>query len=153
MEIQVNVHDWLALKMQTRIKLREVFAIPKSKGSLVEGNVVKSDGTTHEDLQAVTLAKMQEYLGSENGTPGGDFAALFNACVDKIEEIDKEMEKIPEPPDPKQVVLEEWAALLARMQNQSQQLAMTEQFNALIIKFSPNEPSRPQKPQRGSKAK
>ncbi len=142
MNIQVNIHDWLALPMKTRIKLREIFAIPKSKGALVEGNVVKSDGTTHEDLQAITIEKMQNYADMQLET---DFVQLFNACVEKITELDKELEP-PEKPDPSQALLEEWATSLTRMQTQAESFGLAEHFKTLLIKFLPNEYARPSKP-------
>ncbi len=139
MEIQVSVHDWLALPMLTRVKLREIFSIPKSTGSLVEGNVVKSDGTTFTDLKAITVEKMQAYL---DHTEVDDFVKLFNGCVDKIAEADKELEPL-EKVDPTQIILEEWATNIARMQNQAAGLSLKDEFQVLISKFISNEYARP----------
>ncbi len=137
MEIQVSVHDWLALPMLVRIKMREIFGVKKSQGSLVEGNVVKSDGTTYEDLKAITLEKMQAYVDSQSS----DFVSLFNACVDKIVEADKELEPI-EKVDPNEVILQEWGASISRMIAQAQTLDLTEHLRILINKLLPYDNAR-----------
>ncbi|MGH7249349.1 MAG: hypothetical protein ACREGC_00060 [Minisyncoccia bacterium] len=135
MEISVSVHDWLAIAMPTRLKLREIFNIPKSRGSLVEGNVVKSDGTTYEDLKHITIEKMQTYLGVNTK----DFIKLFNSCVEKIEEQDKELEPKEPQPSPNAIVLENWADHLSRMQRESESLGLQEHFQTLLTKFIPND--------------
>ena len=132
--VQVSVEDWLKLPMITRVKLREIFAIPKSQGALVEGSVVKSDGTTYYDLQAITVGKMQLYL--EDPTVD-DFVQLFNGCVEKIQQIDKELE--PAKVDPKQVILDEWASRLADMVYRAGNLSMTHELKTLINKLLPND--------------
>lgn len=134
MEIQVSVHDWLALSMPVRIKMREIFHIPKSKGSLVEGNVVKSDGTTYEDLKTITIPKMQEYLES---IESDNFVELFNKCVEKIEEADKELEPV-EKVNVTQLLIEEWAAHLGRMIQQAQNLELTDHLRLLFDKLLPH---------------
>lgn len=136
MEIQVSVQDWLQIPMKARIRLREVFSIPKSRGSLVEGNVVKSDGTTHEDLKHITVPKMQAYLESEEL----DFVSLFNSCVDKVSELDKELE--PERIDPNTIILEEWASRLSHMVLQAGNLGLTDALKILINKLLPYEPKK-----------
>jgi len=153
MEIQVSVHDWLALPMPVRIKLREIFSIRKSQGSLVEGNVVKSDGTTYQDLQAITIDKMRNYLGqNEPGiVPNSDFVELFNTCVEKIKEEDKELEPV-EKIDPNTIILEEWASRISHMVLQAGNLNLTDALKVLINKLLPYENARvPKKP--GRKAK
>lgn len=136
MDIQVSVHDWLVLPMSVRIKLREFFNIPKSTGTLVEGNIVKSDGTTYQDLQAITVPKMQEYLG-ESYVNITDFVLLFNAVVEKIQATDIELEPTEKVVDPGQVLMEEWAANLNRMKAQAEGLNLAEQFKTLITNFFP----------------
>lgn len=140
MEIQVQVHDWLALPMQTRIKLREIFHIPRSKGSLVEGNVVKSDGTTHDDLKAITIEKMMAYidLPALEGREPQDFVTLFNGVIEKIVDLDKELELAQEKPDPTMMLLEEWASTLTRMKVQADNLNLSDHFKTLISNFIPN---------------
>ncbi len=138
MQVKVSVSDWLQLSMRTRVKLREVFGIPKSRGSNVEmgqgPTMVKSDGTTEQDLQHITIEKMQAFVENTES----DYVTLFNASVEKIEEADKELEP-QEKPDSNQIVLEEWAGNMARMQMQAQHLGLQEQFSLLISKFKSND--------------
>lgn len=134
MEIQVSVHDWLALPMATRVKLREIFKIPRSSHTLVEGNVVKSDGTTYEDLKQLTVPKMQAYLEVNQS----DFIELFNATIAKVEEHDKELEPKDEPITPTAVVLENWSAHLTRMENEAKSLGLTDHFVVLLNKLISN---------------
>lgn len=139
MEIQVSVHDWLELPMPVRIKMKQIFNVPQSKGSLVEGNVVKSDGHTYEDLKAITVEKMLAYLDSkDSGTT--DFVTLFNACVDKIKEEDKELEPV-EKVSVSQLLIEEWAAHLGRMILQAQNLELTDHLRLLFDKLLPYAPN------------
>ncbi len=127
--------------METRIQLRDIFHIPKSQGSWVENNVVRSDGHTHTDLEAITVEKMQAYLGS-GFTSETDFVELFNACVEKVEG-ERAVQNAPvEKPDPSAILLGEWVANLSRMQSQAQSLGMEEHFKTLISKFNSNDDQR-----------
>lgn len=134
-QIKVSVHDWLLLPMLTRVKLREIFKIPRSRGSQVEmgqgPSIVKSDGTTEQDLLAITTEKMQGFLGNESE----NFVELFNLTIEKIEEADKEMEPISKP-DANQIMLEHWAADLGRMEQQAKAYNLVEAFQLLISKFN-----------------
>lgn len=128
--IQLSVHDWLQLPVEVRIKLKEIFGIPKSEGTLIEGNVVKSDGHTYKDLSAITLEKLQKFLHRDDE----DFAVLINAAIDKVK-ADLEAEKeavINEGPDPKQLLLDEWAAILNRMRGQAAEHQMEDYLNNII---------------------
>ncbi len=137
--VQVSVHDWLQLPMEVRMKMREIFGVKKSQGSLVEGNVVKSDGSTYVDLQAITVEKMQKFLDSSLT----DFVDLFNRTVGKIE-VELEAEKpVVQKVDPLQVILDEWASRLSTMSMQAKSLNLEEAFKTLISKFLPNEPTAP----------
>lgn len=145
--IQVSVHDWLNLPMPVRIKLREIFGIKKSQGSLVEGNVVKSDGSTYQDLQAITVEKMQQYLGSTNN----EFIQLFNDCVDQIKQEILNETPVVEKVDPSQIILEEWASRISHMVLQAGNLGLTDALKTLINKLLPYEPKK--QPGRPPKAK
>ncbi len=150
MEISVNIHDWLSLPMQTRVRMREIFKIPRSSHTLVEGNVVKSDGMTYEDLKAITIEKMREYLNADPEQT--DFVKLFNACVEKIQELDKELE--PEKVDPTQVILQSWTSQLSQIVGQAKTMDMEPHLRELISKLLPNEQRPNAKPERaGKKAK
>lgn len=84
---QLTTSQWLGLNPETKAKLKEIFAIPKSSGSrLVQMNGVghlESDGHTMADLAAVTLEKMSSYLGLAS-TPT-DFYGTFDLVIEKIE--------------------------------------------------------------------
>jgi hypothetical protein len=135
MDIQVNVHDWLALPMLTRVEMRKIFGIPRSSHTLVDGNVVKSDGTTHDDLKAITLEKLQVFLNAD--PEQADFVKLFNATVLKIA-------KDQEPPvvekvDPTKMMLEDWAAQIARISQQATNLGLAQEFQTLISNYQLND--------------
>lgn len=75
--IRLWQHDWLKLPSEVRYRLTEIFEIPRSTGTVVEGNRVLTDGYTNEDLGEVTIEKMQVYLQSEET----DFIKLFDAVL------------------------------------------------------------------------
>lgn len=111
MQIQLPTHEWLKLPMEVRVKLREIFNIPKSEGARVVNNTVESDGHTFRDLQALTVEKMQSYLDSK----GDDFVKLFDEVLAKVD-----AELHPATPefaviDHKQLLVDEWAATLSRL--------------------------------------
>lgn len=81
---------WIGLHKNTRIKLAEIFKlVPTGEsvvhiGAMVNGNIAgeaKSDGFTALDLQGLTVAKLQEYLDTEET----DFYKMFNEVVADIE--------------------------------------------------------------------
>ncbi len=115
MNIQVSEHDWLSLPMPIRVKLRQLFSVPRSKGTTMEGGVVKSDGTTYQDLQAITLEKMQQYLG--NGDP--NFGLLFDLVIQRLTDEDKELEPPQVERNTAEILLEEWIEKLSKMKVQA----------------------------------
>lgn len=128
MNIQLSVADWLELPIEIRNTLRELFDIPKSKGTIVESNTVISDGTTYEDLASLTVEKMQEYLNTTDST---DFKDLFDRVTALIE-----TSQIVETPtsvlDPKQLMLDEWIAILNRMKGQAVEHSMIEHLHTAV---------------------
>lgn len=73
---------WLGLKRETRAKLRALLSIPRTGHvEVFDGNVL-CDGTTMEDLQHITLEKLQEALQVFDVS---DFYKLFAGCVRMIE--------------------------------------------------------------------
>ena len=76
--------QWLELPHETRLKLIEIFKIPRSEGGHITysmyGADVESDGHSHEDLKEITIERMQAYLGSTET----DFFDLFNTLLEKI---------------------------------------------------------------------
>lgn len=65
MKPQLTITQWVALPLEVRNKIVEIFKLPRSGHTEVINNqYVVSDGYTHEDLANLTEEKMQEYLGS-----------------------------------------------------------------------------------------
>ena len=61
----VYVHTWMALPHDIRTHLVGVFNIPRTGTSEIRDNEILSDGYSNVDLQAITLIKMNEYIGSK----------------------------------------------------------------------------------------
>jgi hypothetical protein len=78
---QLSQRLWLQFPRETRLKLAETFSIPRSSINEVVDQTVISDGYTVTDLNAITIEKMQAFLGSKKM----DFFELLNGCVDKLE--------------------------------------------------------------------
>jgi len=76
----INTSMWVSLPQDVRGKLRSLFNIPRSANVVVTDGRVETDGTTHEDLKALTTEKMQKYLGDTST----DFHKLFDKVVAKV---------------------------------------------------------------------
>ncbi len=149
MEIQLSTHDWLKLPMDTRIKLREIFNIPKSQGVVLEDNVVKSDGTTYEDLQAVTVEAMQEFLSSTEQ----DFVELFHNVIGRLDdEVEASIDEDNDI-DPQQLLIDEWVALLSRMKGQAVEHNMTDHLRSAVTRVLDIKPLIPTQNAEGQKTK
>jgi hypothetical protein len=81
--MQINSVQWLSLPMPTRQRLIELFDIKRSGFTIVEDNVVRSDGHNDKDLAVITVEKMQEYLMDTVET---DYFALFRRILLSIKE-------------------------------------------------------------------
>lgn len=77
---QMTVPQWLQLTMPVRLRMKEIFEIPRSTGTEIHNNVVFSDGHTHKDLANITIEKMQDFVGSSSE----DFYELLNATTKKV---------------------------------------------------------------------
>lgn len=77
---QLNTVQWVSLPINIRMRLVQLFNIPRSSGSLVEDNEVVSDGYTHDDLTRITVEKMQKLLDTDEK----DFFRLFQSVVDTL---------------------------------------------------------------------
>ena len=133
MEIQLNVNDWLKLPIDTRLKLRELFDIPKSEGVILEDGIVKSDGTTYEDLQAITVEKMRLHLDSEDP----DFVSLFHEVVARIE--DETQLELPEDPetDHSEAFINNWVQTLNQMKSDALEQGLEFHLKAVITRLFP----------------
>lgn len=145
MNTQLSVQDWLELPMDTRITLRVLFGIPRSQGSIVESDKVVSDGTTYKDLESLTSDKMAEYLTSEeDGRPIGTFTDLFTGVLAKVD-LDKELEPpVEEKADPKELILNEWIAVLSRLKGQAVEYSMQDYLKTAVTRIFEIKPLTPQ---------
>ena len=64
MQPQLSVQQWLTIPQGIRYAIARELKLKKSTGRVVDDNVVKSDGHTWEDLQALNVESIQAYLGS-----------------------------------------------------------------------------------------
>lgn len=60
---------WMALPLDERAHLANVFSVEKTGVTEVRDNVVISDGYRYEDLFAITAQKMIDYVGSTETFP------------------------------------------------------------------------------------
>lgn len=83
--------------MPVRLRLKEIFDVPRSTGTEVHNQTVISDGHTHKDLANITIEKMQAFLETKEK----DFFKLWNATAGKVymqweKELDDRMEGLKE---------------------------------------------------------
>lgn len=78
---QLTPFEWLQLPQEARTLFKETFKIPRTGGSIVVDNRVISDGHTIEDLGAVSLKSLQEYLG----TTEDHWDRLLQLTINKME--------------------------------------------------------------------
>lgn len=71
---------WLSLDNETRHKIRTIFSIPRSSNTVVNDGKIESDGVTNEDIQHLTVKKMQDFVLSDSE----DMHQLLNAVLNKI---------------------------------------------------------------------
>ena len=81
MKPQLTVPHWLSLSKDIRAKLVQQFRINRSRFTIVENNVVKSDGYTHEDLAVINIENLQQYTNSEET----DFFKLLDHTIALLE--------------------------------------------------------------------
>lgn len=62
---KIYSQNWVDLPKEVRQRLSEVFGIERTGITEVRDQTVISDGYTNTDLQAITLEKMEEYIGSK----------------------------------------------------------------------------------------
>ena len=76
----LSAHTWVSLPNEVRYKIRSIFNIPRSSNTVVNDGVIETDGTTNEDFKALTIEKMQEYLGDTST----DFHKLFDKVLERV---------------------------------------------------------------------
>lgn len=82
MQPTVSLGMWVSLPNEVRYKIRSVFDIPRSSNVMVYDGIIETDGTTYEDIKALTTEKMQKYLGDSST----DFHKLFDKVVARVTE-------------------------------------------------------------------
>ena len=78
-EPRLSVQQWVGLSQDIRFKLHDVFGLHRSTSAEVNGGQLVCDGHSYNDLSAITLEKMNAYLGAKQK----DFFEAFKACIDK----------------------------------------------------------------------
>ncbi len=63
---QLTPFEWNQFSMEIKGMFKETFKIPRSAGTVVMGNEVLSDGHTVQDLSAVSLSSLQQYLETDD---------------------------------------------------------------------------------------
>jgi hypothetical protein len=89
MKTNLLPQEWLCLSPRERMRMIEIFSIPKSEGVVMQDNTILSDGHTVKDLRAISIETMQKYLGSQET----EFYRLLEAVKNKIAEEFVEIEK------------------------------------------------------------
>jgi hypothetical protein len=93
---------WLSIDNTTRVKLAAIFNIKRTgtpRGMTLNGQYrAESDGYTVEDLEALTVERMQKFTGSRET----DILKQLVKCVEKIEkpETIEEAKRIIQPKKP-----------------------------------------------------
>lgn len=65
MKQSLIVPEWLQIEADTRRKLVNQFAIPKTGITEVQNSQLICDGVTEKDLKTLNIGKMIEYLGND----------------------------------------------------------------------------------------
>jgi hypothetical protein len=78
----ISTGMWVSLSNEVRYRMRTIFNISQSGITEVNDGRVVSDGTTYEDLKALTIEKMQKYVDN----PTTDFHKLIDLTVAKVME-------------------------------------------------------------------
>ena len=80
---KVFPHLWMHVKRPVRMHLIKVFAIPGPSGiTEVVDQTVVSDGYKQDDLNAITLEKMMQYIGQDEPL---SFSRMWELTVQKAE--------------------------------------------------------------------
>lgn len=65
MKLSLIVPEWLQIEQDTRRKLINQFAIPKSGVTEVQNSQLVCDGVTEKDLKTLDIGKMIQYIGED----------------------------------------------------------------------------------------
>ncbi len=78
----IGVGQWIGLNFETRQELIKMFGLVRSAGTVVENGVLKTDGYTDKDLEAISVEALQKALQS----PDTNFFALFDTLLAQLED-------------------------------------------------------------------
>lgn len=78
-------YHWLQLSNEQRILMRQIFNIPKSGGVEMMGNKMLSDGSNENDLKAINIKSMQDFL--ECTSTDDTFMDLYDRTIEKVNKI------------------------------------------------------------------
>ena len=123
----LSVSQWLELPMNIRLRMRDIFAIPRSEGSSVRDGQVTSDGHTYRDLFAVSLEKMQAFLsdGDKN------YYSLFQKIINRLSSEEKlSIDEFAEHAKTENIA--KWTLVLKAIQKEAREYGLLELFNNLI---------------------
>lgn len=135
----LSVAQWLSLPLDVRLKLVEIFQIPRSEGAHVqiggpESTFATSDGRSIKDISLITVEKMQSYLHSTES----DFYKLLGILVGSIQGTLQESSEV-QALRIKEGHLTKWSTLLTSMRLESKELGLYEEFNTLLKQLLPAE--------------
>jgi hypothetical protein len=130
MQMQIVKPQWLQIPLETRVKLIEIFKIPRTEPTMTSGgtnSVVLSDGHSHKDLESITIEKMQKYLGSQLT----DFFQLFDKVLEKLNEdskfsVEEESKKV------ETENIAKWLGIINNIRIQARELGLEDQLNELL---------------------
>lgn len=77
----LSLHTWVSLPTDVRMRVRNLFDIPRSSNVMVNDGRLDTDGTTPEDFKSLTIDKMQLFTGEKSD----DFHMLFNRTLEIIQ--------------------------------------------------------------------
>lgn len=78
----LSMHTWVSLSNEMRLRIRNIFNIPRSGHVIVNDGQIETDGTTPQDFASLTVEKMQEYLGDKSD----DFYKLFDKVLARVQD-------------------------------------------------------------------
>ena len=82
----ISKNQWKDIPQEIRLKLVDIFQIPRSGQSIVDGGVIKEDGRNENDLAlGLTVDKMRDYLEIGLSPASLDYDHLLKAVLAKVQ--------------------------------------------------------------------
>ena len=127
---QINQHQWVQLPAEIRIRLAEIFKIPRSEASAIMGNTLISDGHSNNDLATLTKEKLESYLALVPGS-NIDFYQLFDMVV-KLVDKNKVFDENAKIEQIETENIGKWLIILNDIKQKAQELGLEEKFIQLV---------------------